>query len=200
MPSWSSRLHLGSPSASKSGPVPRSQGPRSPTDGRTPNGGIIQEPPLIGVPVLTGPGLPIRHGPPRAHHSRSLSHPFTSRAEDFDVDDDFNIRHDGLFVSEEPSSYNKQNEQASSMPGVLAHPGEKDLIAGKCATCGSLVRWPRHLDVFRCTVCLMVNDLKPRTSALVEASGQAGSAAEPNIEPTHKGTKRIIPLSLLSMC
>lgn len=38
--------------------------------------------------------------------------------------------------------------------------GNNGLMTGKCATCGSLVRWPRHLHVFRCTVCLMVNHLK----------------------------------------
>ena len=32
---------------------------------------------------------------------------------------------------------------------------------GKCATCDSSVRWPQHLEVYRCTVCLMINDLKP---------------------------------------
>ncbi|POS84909.1 hypothetical protein EPUL_002836, partial [Erysiphe pulchra] len=38
---------------------------------------------------------------------------------------------------------------------------DKDLLKGKCITCDSLVRWPKELDVFRCTVCLTINDLKP---------------------------------------
>lgn len=44
-----------------------------------------------------------------------------------------------------------------TMPSQQAIDG---LMTGKCATCGSLVRWPRHLYVFRCTACLMVNHLK----------------------------------------
>ena len=35
-----------------------------------------------------------------------------------------------------------------------------ELRIGKCATCNSTVRWPRHLGVYRCTACLMINDLK----------------------------------------
>jgi E3 ubiquitin-protein ligase HECTD2 len=38
---------------------------------------------------------------------------------------------------------------------------DKDLMQGKCMTCDSMVRWPKELTVFRCTVCLMINDLKP---------------------------------------
>lgn len=41
-----------------------------------------------------------------------------------------------------------------------SQPANDGLMTGNCATCGSLVRWPRHLHVFRCTVCLMVNQLK----------------------------------------
>lgn len=38
--------------------------------------------------------------------------------------------------------------------------GNSELMTGNCATYGSLVRWPLYLNVFRCTVCLMVNHLK----------------------------------------
>ncbi|KAF9877767.1 ubiquitin-protein ligase [Colletotrichum karsti] len=37
----------------------------------------------------------------------------------------------------------------------------KDFATGNCMTCGSLVRWPRELKVFKCTVCLTINDLHP---------------------------------------
>lgn len=46
---------------------------------------------------------------------------------------------------------------------IRATPSQQEitgLMSGKCATCGSLVRWPRHLHIFRCTACLMVNHLK----------------------------------------
>lgn len=51
------------------------------------------------------------------------------------------------------------------------------LMTGKCATCGSLVRWPRHLHVFRCTVCLMVNHLK---FASAKPTAEDGLRAESN--------------------
>ena len=35
----------------------------------------------------------------------------------------------------------------------------KDMVAGRCMTCNTAVKWPKHLNVFRCTSCLMVNDL-----------------------------------------
>lgn len=50
---------------------------------------------------------------------------------------------------------------------VAQHPAgkqkvqDKDLMTGKCMTCDSTVRWPKELKVFRCTVCLTINDLKP---------------------------------------
>jgi E3 ubiquitin-protein ligase HECTD2 len=41
---------------------------------------------------------------------------------------------------------------------------EDDFKTGNCLTCDSTVRWPSHLDVYRCTACLMINDLKPAHS------------------------------------
>lgn len=46
-----------------------------------------------------------------------------------------------------------------------------ELVTGKCATCGSLVRWPRHLNLFRCTVCLMVNHLKSKSAKPTNEDG-----------------------------
>jgi E3 ubiquitin-protein ligase HECTD2 len=40
-----------------------------------------------------------------------------------------------------------------------------DMVTGKCITCNSTCRWPRHVQVFRCTICLTVNDLEPRPAA-----------------------------------
>ncbi|KAH6891108.1 hypothetical protein B0T10DRAFT_302516 [Thelonectria olida] len=39
--------------------------------------------------------------------------------------------------------------------------GSKDFATGNCMTCGSLVRWPRDLKVFKCTICMTVNDIEP---------------------------------------
>ncbi|KAK4122620.1 HECT-domain-containing protein [Parathielavia appendiculata] len=39
--------------------------------------------------------------------------------------------------------------------------GSRDFAAGRCMTCGSLVRWPKELHIFRCTICMTINDLQP---------------------------------------
>ncbi|KAI8188761.1 putative E3 ubiquitin-protein ligase [Colletotrichum sp. SAR 10_75] len=47
--------------------------------------------------------------------------------------------------------------------------GSRDFATGNCMTCGSLVRWPRDLRVFKCTVCLTINDLPPDQQARANA-------------------------------
>ena len=46
---------------------------------------------------------------------------------------------------------------------------DTDLTTGRCMTCDSLVRWPKALKVFRCTICLMINDLKPIATPCIES-------------------------------
>lgn len=95
----------------------------------------------------------------RGHH-RSLSHPFTSpftaiggkrekaRHNTWDSDSDS----DEVTYPVQPVSTSPRKE---SKVGV-----GNDLAEGKCQTCNSTVRWPRHLKVFRCTSCQMVTDLE----------------------------------------
>ena len=95
-------------------------------------------------------------------HGRSLSHPFPS-----------------LFGKKRPTrkggneifsrhASNQIHEDDLHMPGVLLSPGraldsgnEDGFKSGNCPTCGSSLRWPQHLQVYRCSACLMVNDLLP---------------------------------------
>lgn len=49
---------------------------------------------------------------------------------------------------------------------------DKDLMTGKCMTCDSMVRWPKELKVFRCTVCLTINDLQPVVLEARHGDGQ----------------------------
>lgn len=37
--------------------------------------------------------------------------------------------------------------------------GSKDFATGNCMTCSSLMRWPKELKVFKCTICTTINDL-----------------------------------------
>ena len=156
MPSWTARLNLGSPQSSRPSPKPRSQGPRSPTHDEPPTGWTLQDPPLHGVPVLASPVRPdiSRRGSQQAtQHGRSRSTPFSTIYGSGDAAARVNGAHESF------SGHN-------ALPDGLRSNGhtqdtEKDFAKGSCATCDTHVRWPRNLDTFRCTICVMINDLKP---------------------------------------
>lgn len=108
---------------------------------------------------------PSRPAPARPHHGRSMSHPFPS-----------------LFSNKkrqpQPAPGESDSDSSDNIPVPLtrnqsrAQPprthtrmgpnsGSKDFASGTCMTCGSLVRWPRELQVFRCVICATINDLQP---------------------------------------
>jgi E3 ubiquitin-protein ligase HECTD2 len=70
-----------------------------------------------------------------------------------------------------PKQYSSSTQAANAnrMP-----PGPVDFATGNCMTCACFVRWPKELQVFRCTRCLTINDLKPYT-------------------PTPRSTIRVVP-------
>ncbi|KAI6250384.1 putative E3 ubiquitin-protein ligase mug30 [Erysiphe necator] len=98
---------------------------------------------------------------PNTSHNRSVSHPFPSIFSS-------KKKRQGIAQSPPASNFTNKNtlssgiprESAKSKPLKQKYP-DKDLMKGKCMTCDSLVRWPKELYVFRCTVCLTINDLKP---------------------------------------
>lgn len=172
MPSWPTRLHLGSP---LSKPSPASESPRSPSSEQRQRDTLNPESPLHGVPLRAPPsadGTPVQEKRPL--HIRSQSHPFPSSFRGGKrIDGSAYVdNYDGLPHEMNASSSNypglASTDQTTSGYGSPSQSEEKDLSTGRCITCDSLVRWPRHLDVFRCTVCLMVNDLKPSPGSLVE--------------------------------
>jgi E3 ubiquitin-protein ligase HECTD2 len=92
-----------------------------------------------------------------SRHGRSMSHPFPSifqskkkRQVDNSALDSADTGHSRL-IPQSPSKITTSK--------FLRVP-DKDLVTGKCMTCDSVVRWPKELTVFRCTVCLTINDLK----------------------------------------
>ena len=147
MPSWPSRLLSGS--SSLSAPLTAPVNPP-----RIDNAPIAISPNLEGSSSGASPARrPTRHG-------RSISHPFPSifgngKKLEFDMDT----------LDDEEEDFGSKNESFNNISRMASRRGvtqqaEKDLVIGRCATCDSTVRWPRHLDVYRCSVCLMVNDLK----------------------------------------
>lgn len=185
MPSWSSRLHPG-PSTSSSSAAHANVSSAIPVAERT-----VPIPVNNDVPVLIPFETP--HPSARRSHSRSISHPFPSlfgggnrknskgvSKQDFlDSDDDDDI------VTYAPDPRSNSPRKASQRPG----PAE-DVHTGKCMTCDSTVKWPRDVKVFRCTVCLTVNDLEPhRGSGDAPHHGPSGRTEAPAAKGIHrKGT------------
>lgn len=118
-------------------------------------------------------------------HGRSHSHPLTSlfRQARKEVQ-----RHRGESVNHTDRSHHKLNysppyvtssRTSSVYPESLKLLAQdKELISGRCATCDSTVRWPKHLSVFRCTICLMVNDLQSREDASLQQHRDDDHAGE----------------------
>lgn len=166
MASWPARFISNSLGSSSSLPVPA---PTTPTASTRRQAHVVQEgstvQPLHDVPILQPSS---RKG---TKHGRSVSHPFPSffnpgkkigsrgHARDAfgldSTDDESIVTPNGAL----PSASTKFAQGKARQGGA-----EKDLITGKCMTCDSLVRWPKELNVFRCTICLTINDLKPHTA------------------------------------
>ena len=95
-----------------------------------------------------------------------MSHPFPSLFSKKDKDGKrqqnaggFESTDDEAIISPSLAHHTAHNPTAKH-----AKAPESDLTTGPCMTCDSTVRWPKDLNVFRCTVCLTINDLKPLLS------------------------------------
>lgn len=109
--------------------------------------------------------------PNRRGHHRSISHPFTSpftaigkkreKAAQKHITWDSDSDSDEVTYPVQPISTSPRKESKGGIGNELAE--------GRCQTCNSTVRWPRHLKVFRCTSCLMVTDLDPEPQKEVKS-------------------------------
>ena len=125
-------------------------------------------------------GIPTLPSNSSSSHTRSMSHPFPS-----------------LFIGKKNNGGKKSKDTGADSEGeAMISPAlarqtaqnptakqpkaqDRDLMTGKCMTCDSLVRWPKELNVFRCTVCLTINDLKP---VILEARRGDGNRAPLNMK------------------
>ena len=158
------------------------------------------------LPVLRTSRVPTGlHPTSRASpgHSRSASHPFSTTSDtrsgrkasgDGDSStgsDDYakevikekkaQLTRDGRYMVSANKSPNKSAKAVSK---------EDDLRTGQCLTCDSTVRWPKHLDVYRCTNCLTINDLKPVRKYIATAGASDVKRAEPGV------VRRPVPLTV----
>lgn len=111
---------------------------------------------------------------PVSKHARSMSHPFPSlfskkkknaaaaaaaaaaAGNELGYDDDVGDHDHSTKIYSSSSQAANANRAAS---------GPAESATGHCMTCASHVRWPKDLQVFRCTKCLTINDLRPFTPA-----------------------------------
>lgn len=175
MPTWSSRI-LPRP------PSPSSHNPRPSNRTVDPDGGAALAI-SYNVPILPSSA-------PSRPHRRSLSQPFPSlmptsprkggrkvTKEDF-LDSDSNDDDDDDYSDTMRHLY----ESRSHSPRKGWTPAE-DVVNGKCMTCHSTMRWPKNTKVFRCTICLMVNDLEPH----MKGDDHVGDESQPPAPPPKDG-------------
>ncbi|CAH0059561.1 unnamed protein product [Clonostachys solani] len=125
-------------------------------------------------------------------HSRSMSNPFPSL---------FKKKKAGSAT--EPTTHQDNKDHAVSMAprqdGDTQKRGTpmngREFATGTCMTCGATVRWPKELNVFKCTICVTINDLSPLKNLRV----QSGSSAAPANRNTSKGTSSHRPTAHLSL-
>lgn len=162
MPPWSNRLLPGS-SRNELGPSNNATSPSR--SSRLTETEILEN--AYGIPTLPPPphasyGASNISKPTRTpSHGRSMSHPFPAL---------FSGKKKRTAGSAGGSAYESTDDDVA-LPYVVPNDGQiptpkqkvpdKDLMTGKCMTCDSMVRWPKDLKVFRCTVCLTINDLVP---------------------------------------
>jgi E3 ubiquitin-protein ligase HECTD2 len=185
MAPWSNKL-LSSSFDNDSGPfTPSGASPAQPRGGiaRPTEADILEN--AYGIPTLPGPSqTPKMHG-------RSLSHPFPSIFSGRKKKQGDTVGIGGCeSTDEEKVPPVLARHTALNSTAKHAKVADKDLTTGKCMTCDSMVRWPKELKVFRCTVCLTINDLKPvilearrgdgqRTPVVAKAGTYPGPAFAP---------------------
>ncbi|MCJ1433157.1 putative E3 ubiquitin-protein ligase [Xylographa pallens] len=199
MPSWSARL-LSTGSASNTSASHRATSQVH--DGipkQTSNEIGPLETPLRSVTFLPSESSPTRTSPTSVspRHGRSISHPFpilfgggkrkNSKA-------DIHTNGGDIDTGDEDLDYGKPMPPTPSQTAA-AQDMDQLLVTGRCATCDALVRWPRHLEVYRCTVCLMINDLKPAVRDAAEASSSNATPIADTIRRT-RIPRKVLPLSL----
>jgi len=131
--------------------------------------------------------------PQRPRHTRSMSHPFPSLFSSKKKKAGTMAKEDSESESDDAPPVPNSN---SSRPQTRGHRngssvGSRDFSTGNCMTCGSLVRWPRDLHVFKCTICLTINDLRPAVRDRDQRGEGAQKSASPLEERSRSSGKRV---------
>ena len=109
-------------------------------------------------------------------HTRSFSHPFPSffGAKKSDKRNNANKRPGHkIETTDDDSSVNDERMHLSPPRGPSRKSSQnkdKQPVTGRCMTCDSIVRWPQGLKVYRCSICLTINDLEPFAGTRAEVN------------------------------
>jgi len=185
MPPWSSRL-LSPSSRNEPGPnaVVTNQTSPARVRSRITESDILEN--AYGIPSLPPPPH-IQFGASGSSratrtpsHGRSMSHPFPSL---FSGKKKRHGEAPGFESTDDDSASPVGSRNAAQNPTTKQKIPDKDLMTGKCMTCDSMVRWPKELKVFRCTVCLTINDLKPIILEARRGDGHRTPVVKAGINP-----------------
>ncbi|PBP21332.1 HECT-domain-containing protein [Diplocarpon rosae] len=206
MPPWSSRL-LSPTTRNEAGPGPNAGNGTSTSPARPRPRPRISEADILehayGIPSLPPPSRPNHGAANRSKsertpsHGRSMSHPFPSLFSGKKKRNGESARMTGFESTDEESNSPSARRNPIQNPAPNQKVPDRDLRTGKCMTCDSMVRWPKELKVFRCTVCLTINDLKPVTLEARRGDGhRAPAVAKAGTFPRSGYSARVAPLSL----
>ncbi|KAI2473373.1 hypothetical protein F4781DRAFT_380129 [Annulohypoxylon bovei var. microspora] len=172
-------------------PPPNEPSRRSRANSRLPEYEPIRLP-QVQIDSSSDDDIPISKPRRPAQHSRSMSHPFPSlfsskKKKNGRPDEQFGDDDSTDDVNLKPNP--RQNLQQNAVPRRIPR-GPADFSTGNCMTCASLVRWPKELHVFRCTICLTINDLKPYDSATGHGGIQPNAGGSFPLYGTEPGPSR----------
>jgi E3 ubiquitin-protein ligase HECTD2 len=126
-------------------------------------------------------------------HGRSMSHPFPSLFSGKKKRNGGSGENTNMSFDPTDENPNVPTIMPTGLPigasSKSAKVSDKDLTTGKCMTCDSTVRWPKDLKVFRCTVCLTVNDLK-LSKTETRREEDRSSTVRPGTIGGHRGTTK----------
>lgn len=155
MPSWSARNN------NLNNPFPHSSSSAA-VHNRSASRVLPQDIPILpSSPTNNAGASPLASPPHRRGHTRSISHPFAGigkrRNRSISKRDFLDSDEDEFETTFTPAPLSTSPKKPLPRPPP---PSGDEFTTGKCMTCCATVRWPRHLKTFRCTECLMVNDLE----------------------------------------
>jgi E3 ubiquitin-protein ligase HECTD2 len=110
-------------------------------------------------------------------HHRSFSHPIPSFFIGKKAERKHSSKQDkhGVNTNEDENSVAGDVGRAPNLlsrkpSGNASLKADRQPVTGKCMTCDSTVRWPQGLKVFRCSICLTINDLEPQIEQRSDAN------------------------------